>query len=57
MTTQQILLGVAVILVDCGIWLDRARLRGHARRGLRRLIVIDVLVTWPLANASATRGD
>jgi hypothetical protein len=57
MTTQQILLGVAVILVDCGLWLDRGRLQGHARRGLRRLIVIGVPVTWALADASAARGD
>jgi NhaP-type Na+/H+ or K+/H+ antiporter len=39
-------LAVAVILYDAGLALDLAKLRGHARRVVRRLIIRGVPVTW-----------
>ncbi|MFG2793342.1 cation:proton antiporter, partial [Streptomyces sp. NPDC048419] len=41
-------LAVAVILYDAGLGLDLARLRGHTRRVVVRLIWIGVLITWIL---------
>ncbi|WP_327323394.1 cation:proton antiporter [Streptomyces sp. NBC_01210] len=41
-------LAVAVILYDAGLGLDLARLRGHTRRVVVRLIWIGVLITWLL---------
>ncbi|MFB0632872.1 cation:proton antiporter [Streptomyces sp. AB3(2024)] len=41
-------LAVAVILYDAGLGLDLARLRGHTRRIVLRLIWIGVLITWLL---------
>lgn len=38
-------LAVAVILYDAGLGLDVSRLRGHARRVVRRLIVLGVPIT------------
>ena len=42
-------LAVAVILYDAGLGLDLAKLRGHTRRAVFRLIAVGVLVTWGLA--------
>lgn len=42
-------LAVAVILYDAGLGLDVARLKGHTRRVVVRLLWIGVLVTWLLA--------
>jgi NhaP-type Na+/H+ or K+/H+ antiporter len=42
-------LAVAVILYDAGLLLDLARLRGHTRRVVRRLITAGVPVTWAFA--------
>ena len=42
-------LAVAVILYDAGLALDLAKLRGHTRRVVRRLIAVGVPVTWVLA--------
>jgi NhaP-type Na+/H+ or K+/H+ antiporter len=39
-------LAVAVILYDAGLALDLAKLRGHTRRVVRRLITVGVPVTW-----------
>lgn len=41
-------LAVAVILYDAGLGLDLARLKGHTRRVVVRLIWIGVLITWLL---------
>lgn len=41
-------LAVAVILYDAGLGLDLARLTGHTRRVVVRLIWIGVLITWLL---------
>ncbi|RPF36807.1 sodium:proton antiporter [Streptomyces sp. TLI_185] len=41
-------LAVAVILYDAGLGLDLARLKGHTRRVVVRLIWIGVLITWVL---------
>ncbi|GHC58071.1 cation:proton antiporter [Streptomyces cinnamoneus] len=41
-------LAVAVILYDAGLGLDLARMRGHRRRVVSRLICIGVPVTWLL---------
>ncbi|MYS86583.1 cation:proton antiporter [Embleya scabrispora] len=41
-------LAVAVILYDAGLGLDLARLRGHTRRVVVRLIWIGVPITWLL---------
>lgn len=46
-------LAVAVILFDSGLQLDLAKLQGHTRRVVRRLIVIGVPITWALATVSA----
>ncbi|MEU8518845.1 cation:proton antiporter [Streptomyces sp. NBC_01216] len=46
-------LAVAVILYDAGLELDVARLRGHDRRVVVRLIWIGVLVGWFVAAAVA----
>ena len=42
-------LAVAVILYDAGLGLDLAKLRGHTRRAVFRLIAVGVLVTWGFA--------
>ena len=42
-------LAVAVILYDAGLGLDLAKLRGHTRRVVFRLIAVGVPVTWALA--------
>ncbi|MER5510528.1 cation:proton antiporter [Streptomyces sp. NPDC002766] len=42
-------LAVAVILYDAGLGLDLARLKGHTRRVVVRLLWIGVLITWLLA--------
>jgi NhaP-type Na+/H+ or K+/H+ antiporter len=42
-------LAVAVILYDAGLGLDLARLRGHTRRVVFRLIAAGVPVTWAFA--------
>src|SRR5215475_8095195 len=42
-------LAVAVILYDAGLGLDLAKLRGHTRRVVRRLIAVGVPVTWAFA--------
>ncbi|MDV9186794.1 cation:proton antiporter [Streptomyces sp. SR27] len=42
-------LAVAVILYDAGLGLNLARLKGHTRRVVVRLIWIGVLITWILA--------
>jgi NhaP-type Na+/H+ or K+/H+ antiporter len=42
-------LAVAVVLFDSGLGLDLAKLRGHTRRVVRRLIVLGVPVTWAVA--------
>jgi len=42
-------LAVAVILYDAGLALDLGKLRGHARRVVRRLITVGVPVTWAFA--------
>ena len=42
-------LAVAVILYDAGLGLDLAKLRGHTRRVVLRLIAVGVPVTWALA--------
>jgi transposase len=42
-------LAVAVILYDAGLGLDLARLKGHIRRVVVRLLWIGVLITWLLA--------
>jgi NhaP-type Na+/H+ or K+/H+ antiporter len=42
-------LAVAVILYDAGLALDLAKLRGHTRRVVRRLIIIGVPLTWAFA--------
>ena len=47
-------LAVAVILYDAGLGLDLAKLRGHTRRVVRRLISRGVLVTWAFGAVSAT---
>ncbi|MFD5406439.1 cation:proton antiporter [Streptomyces griseorubiginosus] len=39
-------LAVAVILYDAGLGLDLARLKGHTRRVVVRLLWIGVLITW-----------
>ena len=39
-------LAVAVILYDAGLALDLAKLRGHTRRVVRRLVSRGVVVTW-----------
>jgi NhaP-type Na+/H+ or K+/H+ antiporter len=44
---------VAVILFDSGLQLDLAKLQGHTRRVVRRLIVIGVPITWALATVLA----
>ncbi|MFI1888451.1 cation:proton antiporter [Streptomyces jumonjinensis] len=41
-------LAVAVILYDAGLGLDLAKLRGHTRRVVVRLIWFGVLITWLL---------
>jgi NhaP-type Na+/H+ or K+/H+ antiporter len=46
-------LAVAVILYDAGLGLDLARLKGHTRRVVVRLIWIGVLITWLLATLLA----
>jgi NhaP-type Na+/H+ or K+/H+ antiporter len=40
-------------LFDSGLQLDLAKLQGHTRRVVRRLIVIGVPITWALATVSA----
>jgi len=42
-------LAVAVILYDAGLGLDLARLRGHTRRVVLRLIAVGTPVTWAFA--------
>src|SRR5215468_10215144 len=42
-------LAVAVILYDAGLGLDLAKLRGHTRRVVFRLIAVGVPVTWAFA--------
>src|SRR5215475_3639560 len=42
-------LAVAVILYDAGLALDLAKLRGHTRRVVFRLIAVGVPVTWAFA--------
>ncbi|MFD4693099.1 cation:proton antiporter [Streptomyces sp. NPDC058463] len=42
-------LAVAVILYDAGLGLDLARLKGHTRRVVVRLLWIGVPITWGLA--------
>ena len=42
-------LAVAVILYDAGLGLDLAKLRGHTRRAVFRLIAVGVPVTWGIA--------
>ena len=42
-------LAVAVILYDAGLGLDLAKLRGHARQVVFRLIAVGVPVTWGFA--------
>lgn len=42
-------LAVAVILYDAGLGLDLAKLKGHLRRVVVRLIWIGVLATWGIA--------
>jgi NhaP-type Na+/H+ or K+/H+ antiporter len=42
-------LAVAVILYDAGLGLDLAKLRGHTRRAVFRLIAMGVPVTWGFA--------
>ena len=42
-------LAVAVILYDAGLGLDLAKLRGHTRRAVFRLIAVGVPVTWGFA--------
>jgi NhaP-type Na+/H+ or K+/H+ antiporter len=42
-------LAVAVILYDAGLALDLAKLRGHTRRVVLRLIAVGVPVTWAFA--------
>ncbi|MFF1905968.1 cation:proton antiporter [Kitasatospora sp. NPDC058218] len=46
-------LAVAVILYDAGLGLDLARLKGHTRRVVVRLIWIGVLITWLLGTLLA----
>ncbi|MEV0637173.1 cation:proton antiporter [Streptomyces sp. NPDC050619] len=46
-------LAVAVILYDAGLGLDLARLKGHTRRVVVRLIWIGVLITWALGTLLA----
>ncbi len=46
-------LAVAVILYDAGLGLDVARLKGHTRRVVVRLLWIGVLITWLLATLLA----
>jgi NhaP-type Na+/H+ or K+/H+ antiporter len=46
-------LAVAVILYDAGLGLDLARLKGHIRRVVVRLIWIGVLITWLLGTLLA----
>src|SRR5215469_6347212 len=46
-------LAVAVILYDAGLGLDLAKLRGHTRLAVFRLIAVGAPVTWVLASASA----
>src|SRR3974390_3108629 len=46
-------LAVAVILYDAGLGLDLAKLRGHPRRVVFRLIAAGVPVTWGLAGVFA----
>jgi NhaP-type Na+/H+ or K+/H+ antiporter len=46
-------LAVAIILFDSGLQLDLAKLQGHTRRVVRRLIIIGVPITWALATVSA----
>jgi NhaP-type Na+/H+ or K+/H+ antiporter len=42
-------LSVAVILYDAGLGLDLARLEGHTRRVVVRLLVLGVAITWVVA--------
>src|SRR4029453_16124674 len=46
-------LAVGIILFDSGLQLDLAKLQGHTRRVVRRLIIIGVPITWALATVSA----
>ncbi|KUJ65573.1 sodium:proton exchanger [Streptomyces albus subsp. albus] len=46
-------LAVGVILYDAGLGLDLARLKGHTRRVVVRLIWIGVLITWLLGTLLA----
>lgn len=45
-------LAVAVILYDASLGLDLAKLRGHTRRVVFRLIAVGVPVTWGFAAVS-----
>ncbi|WP_137991029.1 cation:proton antiporter [Streptomyces vilmorinianum] len=46
-------LAVAVILYDAGLGLDLAKLKGHTRRVVVRLLWIGVLITWFLGSLVA----
>ena len=46
-------LAVAVILYDSGLALEQAKLRGHTRRVVGRLIIVGVPVTWAFGTVFA----